>query len=49
MHLFERFCNWLNMIFLLRDIPDTSRSILKDLMTIGIIPEEDGWKLYKEK
>jgi hypothetical protein len=32
-------------------IPETSRSLLKDLMSIGVIPEEDndGWKCFKEK
>ena len=50
MQFIKRFCNWLNMLFI-PSIPETSRSLLKDLMSIGVIPEEDndGWKCFKEK
>lgn len=34
MSCFKRFCDWLNMLFI-PAIPETSTSLLKDLMNIG--------------
>jgi len=31
-----KFCDWLNLIFI-PDLPTSEESILRDLMTIGII------------
>ena len=36
MFCFERFCNWLNHLFI-PNIPTNEQSIIRDLQTIGII------------
>jgi hypothetical protein len=35
MNCFQRFMNWVNQ----ENIPDSEKSIIRDLKTIGIMPE----------
>ncbi len=47
MNCFESFINKINMFFI-PSIPETSTSLLKDLMKIGDVEEDSkGWKCFK--
>jgi hypothetical protein len=38
MSCFERFCDWLNIKFI-PDVPTSEKSIIRDLLTIGILQD----------
>ena len=40
MNCWARFCNYINMLFI-PDIPSSEQSIMRDLQSVGFIPEDE--------
>lgn len=40
MNCWARLCNYINMLFI-PDIPSSEQSIMRDLQSVGIIPEPE--------